>query len=270
MNERHAYKQGFTLIELSIVLVTIGLIVGGVLVGQDLIRSATVRAQISQLQKYNTAVNTFRTKYGYLPGDMPVGPAAQFEFYVDSYCGLISHPTNIYARDGSGIIDNSETDLAWLDLSQAGLIDQSFTLAPWTAASGSPCNILVGNVPSNYCQINLAAKLTGNFVAFNSDNAANWFALALPLFPFAISASDAYQIDTKIDDGKPTTRNVVARYYYNGVWTYHDIYLSAATDSGTTAAPISGPPCWNSTTMAYATSYQKGISPSCLLSVKLQ
>jgi prepilin-type N-terminal cleavage/methylation domain-containing protein len=40
-------RNGFTLIELSIVLVIVGLIVGGVLVGQDLIRSAAVRAQIS-------------------------------------------------------------------------------------------------------------------------------------------------------------------------------------------------------------------------------
>ena len=43
-------ERGFTLIELSIVLVIIGLIVGGVLVGQDLIRAAQVRATISQIE----------------------------------------------------------------------------------------------------------------------------------------------------------------------------------------------------------------------------
>ena len=62
--------SGFTLIELSIVLVIIGLIVGGVLVGQDLIRAAYIRAQISQIEKFNTAVNTFYGKYQALPGDM--------------------------------------------------------------------------------------------------------------------------------------------------------------------------------------------------------
>lgn len=61
-----AKNNGFMLIELSIALVVIGLIVGGVLVGQDLINAAAVRAQISQIEKYNTAVNTFREKYGYL------------------------------------------------------------------------------------------------------------------------------------------------------------------------------------------------------------
>lgn len=57
----------FTLFELSIALVIIGLIVCGVLVGQGLIRAPGVRAAITQIEKYNTAVNTFVGKYGYLP-----------------------------------------------------------------------------------------------------------------------------------------------------------------------------------------------------------
>ena len=73
-------ERGFTLIELSIVLVIIGLIVGGVLVGQDLIRAAAVRAQVSQIEKYNTAVNTFRDKYGALPGDIQDPAASSFGF----------------------------------------------------------------------------------------------------------------------------------------------------------------------------------------------
>ena len=54
------HTSGFTLIELSIVLVIIGLIVGGILTGKDLIDSAQVRAQISQIEKYQTATQTFR------------------------------------------------------------------------------------------------------------------------------------------------------------------------------------------------------------------
>ena len=65
-----ALTAGFTLIELSVVLVIIGLIVGGVLVGQDLIRAATLQAQITQIQKFNTAANTFRLKFNALPGDV--------------------------------------------------------------------------------------------------------------------------------------------------------------------------------------------------------
>src|SRR3954471_15989161 len=64
-------QVGFTLIELSIVLVIIGLVVGGVLVGQDLIKAAQIRSAVSKIEKYNTAVHTFRTKYNALPGDIP-------------------------------------------------------------------------------------------------------------------------------------------------------------------------------------------------------
>ena len=75
-------QQGFTLIELSIVLVIIGLIVGGVLVGRDMIQAATIRAQVAQIEKYNAAVNTFRLKYNGLPGDMLPAVAATFGMFT--------------------------------------------------------------------------------------------------------------------------------------------------------------------------------------------
>src|ERR1019366_6843373 len=64
-----ALTAGFTLIEMSIVLVIIGLIVGSVLVGRDLIRAAELRSVISEVEKYKTAVMTFKGKYDCLPGD---------------------------------------------------------------------------------------------------------------------------------------------------------------------------------------------------------
>lgn len=89
-------KTGFTLVEMSIVMVIIGLIIGGVLVGRDLISAAAARAQISQIEKYQTAVNTFRVKYGYLPGDIPDPVASQYGFY--------SRDTNPGQGDGNGVI----------------------------------------------------------------------------------------------------------------------------------------------------------------------
>ena len=62
-------RRGFTLIELSIVLVIIGLIIGGVLVGKELIAASEIRAQISQFEKFQNATNAFKLKYGCLPGD---------------------------------------------------------------------------------------------------------------------------------------------------------------------------------------------------------
>lgn len=61
--------KGFTLIELSIVLVIIALITGGVLVGNDLLKMAQARGVMSQMERYETAIRTFQLKYNCLPGD---------------------------------------------------------------------------------------------------------------------------------------------------------------------------------------------------------
>src|SRR5271154_5990239 len=124
-------NHGFTLIELSIVLVIIGLIIGGVLVGQDLIKAAETRATLAQIEKYNSAVNTFRNKYNGLPGDL-VNAATQF--------GFAGGAGGSGDRDGNGFIApynaaavttgigyGGETAYFWADLSTAGFLDASLT-----------------------------------------------------------------------------------------------------------------------------------------------
>ncbi len=136
-------SSGFTLVELSVVLVVIGLIVGGVMVGRDLIKAAEIRATISQIEKYKTAANTFKLKYEYLPGDILSSKAAQIglKTFSGAAAGIQGR------RDGNGVIEGyydssppslyagsiaaiGETCLFWVDL---------------TGASGVNVNLIEGN-----------------------------------------------------------------------------------------------------------------------------
>ena len=156
-----SHRSGFTLIELSIVLVVIGLLVGGVLVGRDLIKAAEIRATVGQIEKYNAAVNTFRTKYSGIPGDLTSRLATQFGMMARS--GAVGH------GDGNGMIEHCFSDeglgmfrlgcegtLFWKDLSFANLIDGSFS-----AATDSPVTNLT---PNNQRYLPDAKLGKGNFI----------------------------------------------------------------------------------------------------------
>lgn len=108
-------QSAFTLIELSIVLVIIGLVIGGVLVGKDLIKSAELNKLITEIQRYEAARITFRTKYNCLPGDcngassLGLGSSGNGNGYVDHYAA------------------NDETWLFWQHLASTKLIGGNFT-----------------------------------------------------------------------------------------------------------------------------------------------
>jgi prepilin-type N-terminal cleavage/methylation domain-containing protein len=167
-------RRGFTLIEMSIVLVIIGLIVGGVLVGQSLISAAAVRAQISQIEKYNTAVNTFYGKYNALPGDLAPAMAGQFGFVTGT--GIPGD------GDGNGLITgtnggvaygtylNSESLYFWADLSREGLISGSFTNPAWPGGGSGYLDASSAPSLSEYFP---SAPIAGNWIVAYSVNGIN-------------------------------------------------------------------------------------------------
>ena len=88
-------KSGFTLIELSIVLIIVGLIVGGIVAGRELVAAAEIRAQASQFQQLTMAVYNFKTKYNCLPGD------------CINATNFITFPTNTGANgNGDGLLES--------------------------------------------------------------------------------------------------------------------------------------------------------------------
>lgn len=117
--------QAFTLVELSIVLVILGLLVGGVLSGQSLIRAAELRAVATERDQFATALHAFQDKYFTLPGDMPNA----FSFW-GAACGTDATAFDVGCNgDGDGTIEaleHGENLKAWEHLSRAGLVAGSY------------------------------------------------------------------------------------------------------------------------------------------------
>lgn len=117
--------RGFTLVEVAIVLVIIGVLLGGVLKGQELINNARVRSLVNELRSTQTAVFAFQDKFRALPGDY-AGAAATWASAPAAASG-----------DGNGIIAGAETTQAWDHLRRAGLLTGSGSTAPVNAFSGA-------------------------------------------------------------------------------------------------------------------------------------
>jgi len=122
-------QNGFTLIEIAIVLVIIGLLLGGVLKGQELITAARVRNLISTQDGVKAAYFGFLDRYRALPGD-----------YNSATANIPSCAAVCLNGDNNGqIAGASEPQIAWEHLSKAGFITGSY-LYPVAAAAAAPAN----------------------------------------------------------------------------------------------------------------------------------
>lgn len=116
-------KSAFSLVELSIVLVILGLLVGGVLAGQSLIRAAELRKHIRFHSEFTTIWSTFRDKYFYYPGDMP--NASMFWGKYNSLC-----PAALGAVGSPGTCDgNGDGRIHWTGNGEMTYVQQHLALA---------------------------------------------------------------------------------------------------------------------------------------------
>jgi len=205
------YKDsaGFTLVELAIVMIIIGLLVGGVLKGQELINSAKVNRTVAQIKEFDAAISTFREMYRALPGDI-----MQPELLLPG-CAAANGCTN--AGNGDGRLDTqpysdpavgSETETFFVHLATANLI---------TGMKADGSNPDVWDVYYPSAPINgggyhptWSTGLANDFAGTLGPATAARPGLYLSLIKTPISAewsvltpSQAQRIDTKLDDGAP-------------------------------------------------------------------
>lgn len=211
-NNRTKSEAGFTLVELAIVMIIIGLLIAGVLKGQQLIGNARVTSTVAQLKAIDAATSTFKDMYQGMPGDLAT-PATR----------LPNCTSDCSAAAGNG----------------DGKLGTDFTVAPGTEAKGffpqlAAADLVTGIVVGgagfggDYPQ----AKLDGNGIVPGSvasgaglggavavlGTSAGLYLAILPAIPTAavtaanvgMNPSQASRIDTKLDDGVPTSGSTVA------------------------------------------------------------
>lgn len=196
-------SAGFTLVELAIVIVIIGLLVGGVLGGQSLIDASKINSEASLLQSFKSAHEVFKSKYNCMAGDC-INATNFLDYTTCRNSASFSPSCN---GDGNGKYDSwyvnpiYEPGTYWVHLTMAKLIKQG---------------IYTGNETTYYSSN--YSKWASHFVTYG--NSVHGLPAGLPQSNFIafqgavpgsvamgsiITPETARAIDAKIDDSQPNT-----------------------------------------------------------------
>ena len=189
------HQSGFTLIEIAIVLVIIGLLLGGILKGQELINSARVKSLAADFRNVPIFIYGYQDKFKALPGD---------DGGVIAHVGSLGILATTGGPTGNGVIggawdSTTQTDesyLFWQHVRLAGLAPGSTDTA--VPAVYAPLNALSGRIG-----IQSAAPFTGL-------NGSYFICSA------NIPGKYARQLDILLDDGNSATGSMMAGPTANG------------------------------------------------------
>ena len=186
-------QHGVTLVEIAIVLVVIGLLLGGILKGQELINSAKVRAMAERQTSLKTAWFAFLDRYQAMPGD---------------YADADKYIPGAAPGGGDGIIDKNESPIVFQHLTGAGLLRCSQCTAS-VATTISVDNSLL----NSYGGIMSIFNDADSYAAIGpKDLEPDKSRLLIHTGP-RIPSNIITEVDRKIDDGVANTGDLIFNKY---------------------------------------------------------
>jgi prepilin-type N-terminal cleavage/methylation domain-containing protein len=224
-NNDQCSQSGFTLLELAMVVLIIGLLIASIAAGSSLIKQAAIRSIITDFQNYKTAYGNFVNRYYGPPGDILRGSS----YWPDTTGSSVSCGTSATYCNGNGdeIIEssNNEGRIAWRHLALAGMVNSG---APVMTASNYTTILVGSTVPTS------AGTPTGGYVMAGYNSNGGMYNSSAVLSPWyntgnqydvgrnavyigaannsagdtnnglslgVLNPEDAFVIDQKIDDG---------------------------------------------------------------------
>jgi prepilin-type N-terminal cleavage/methylation domain-containing protein len=210
-------QAGFTLVEVAVGLIIVGLATGSVLEGQHLHHDSVLSATYMRVQAYSTETQAFLSQYDVLPGDM-ADATTRLPHCINcangDANGMIGRgDLAIYQGTAPGSSPEDENGQFWYHLSAAGLLT-GFTPTGTMAAGATTWGISLPAAPAGggYMVRSMAGYCTGGY-------SMTGLFIRWQLQPwqdanaggaFVVSPQDAWYIDQKFDDGNPLAGKVQA------------------------------------------------------------
>lgn len=216
-------RTAFSLVELSIVLVILGLLVGGILAGQSLIRAAAMRSVLADTQGITTALYSFRDKYFQKPGDMT--NATSFWGVLagtgsDATCQN-TPATGLPTCNGGGdnqintsVVNADERIRAWQHLANAGLLAGKYTGAttgaPGTFVHTPGVNAPAAKMDTSYFRfVNIEGTVVAHGWLFDGTYSGAYMEFRNLALTGFLTPTEQWNMDTKMDDGIPGKGNFI-------------------------------------------------------------